>query len=53
MISALEHYSKDIENKNFYWARKDYSESVIFEDETSSIMENIVQKFADAFNEID
>ena len=23
MISALEHYSKDIENKNFYWARKD------------------------------
>lgn len=53
MISALERYSKDIENKNFYWARKDYSESVIFEDETSSIMENIVQKFADAFNEID
>lgn len=53
MIPALEHYSKDIENKNFYWARKDYSESVIFEDETSSIMENIVQKFADAFNEID
>lgn len=53
MISALEHYSKDIENKNFYWARKDCSESVIFEDETSSIMENIVQKFADAFNEID
>lgn len=52
MISALEHYSKEIKNKNFYWANKKENGFVFFEDRTDSIMRNIVQKFANAFDEL-
>ncbi|MGX2950415.1 AAA family ATPase, partial [Ursidibacter sp. B-7004-1] len=48
MISALYHYSKDIDEnmKSFYWANKENGLTT-FEDNTSNVMEGIVLKFAD------
>lgn len=48
MISALYHYSKDIDKsmKNFYWANKENG-ATIFEDNTENVMGGIVSKFAD------
>lgn len=52
IISALEHYTRDIPNKNFYWASKQGNNLSIFEDKTETVMEDIVQRFANTFSEI-
>ncbi|QLB13597.1 AAA ATPase-like protein [Bisgaardia hudsonensis] len=52
MISALEHYSKHISNKSFYWASRDEVGNSIFEDKTETVMEDIIQRFANSFDEI-
>lgn len=55
MVSALDFYARNrnIENKRFYWANKVDDNSVLFEDKTSTVMEDIVQRFANVFNEIE